>query len=97
MDFKNNHLPVSVHSVLIRKENPIEVTANFFSRLLELVPPSVEKELRNLYLSLSELLKHFWNSFPPTTPECEAKAVRMHEALQRFQMAKLKPFEVKFL
>lgn len=63
----------------------------------ELVPPDVEKELRNLYLSLSELLKHFWNSFPPTTPECESKAVRMHEALQRFQMAKLKPFEVKFL
>lgn len=58
------------------------------------MPPDVEKELRNLYLSLSELLKHFWNSFPPTTPECEAKAVRMHEALQRYQMAKLKPFEV---
>lgn len=65
--------------------------------LAQLVPPEVEKEIRNLYLSLSELLKHFWNSFPPTTPECESKAVRMHEALQRFQMAKLKPFEERAL
>lgn len=61
--------------------------------LAQLVPPDVEKDLRNLYLSLNELLKHFWHSFPPTTHECEAKAIRMHEALQRFQMAKLKPFE----
>lgn len=58
------------------------------------MPPEVQKELRNLYLSLCELLKHFWHSFPPTSPEMEAKAIRMHEALQRFQMARLKPFEV---
>lgn len=61
--------------------------------LSQLVPPNIEKELRNLYLALSELLHHFWNSFPPTTPELEAKVVRMHEALQRFAAAKLGPFE----
>ncbi|XP_055839241.1 general transcription factor IIH subunit 1 [Episyrphus balteatus] len=61
--------------------------------LAQLVPPDVEKELRHLYLSLSELLKHFWSAFPTTTPELETKAVRMHEALQRFKMAKLSPFE----
>ncbi|XP_055692887.1 general transcription factor IIH subunit 1 [Lutzomyia longipalpis] len=61
--------------------------------LAQLVPPEAEKELKNLYLSLSELLRHFWTSFPPTTPELEAKVVKMHEALQRYQMAKLKPFE----
>ncbi|XP_055921397.1 general transcription factor IIH subunit 1 [Eupeodes corollae] len=61
--------------------------------LAQLVPPDVEKDLRHLYLSLSELLKHFWSSFPTTTPELETKAVRMHEALQRFKMAKLSPFE----
>lgn len=60
----------------------------------ELVPPDVEKDLRNLYLSLAELLKHFWSAFPPTNPDLEAKAIRMHEALQRFKMAKLSPFEV---
>ncbi|XP_019890265.1 general transcription factor IIH subunit 1 [Musca domestica] len=59
----------------------------------QLVPPDFEKDLRNLYLALSELLKHFWHCFPPTTQDLEAKAVRMHEALQRFKMAKLQPFE----
>ncbi|XP_075167316.1 transcription factor B1 [Haematobia irritans] len=59
----------------------------------QLVPPDFEKDLRNLYLALSELLKHFWHCFPPTTQELEAKALRMHEALQRFKMAKLQPFE----
>lgn len=63
--------------------------------LVELVPPDFEKDLRNLYLSLNELLKHFWGAFPPNTPDSEAKAIRMHETLQRFQMAKLKPFEVR--
>lgn len=61
--------------------------------LAQLVPPDIEKEIRNLYLSLLELLKHFWRCFPPTTPQQETQAVRMHEALQRFSMAKLKPFE----
>ncbi|XP_055304699.1 general transcription factor IIH subunit 1 [Sitodiplosis mosellana] len=61
--------------------------------LSQLVPPSIEKELRNLYLALSELLRHFWRSFPPTTPDLEAKVGRMHEALQRFAMVKLVPFE----
>lgn len=65
---------------------------SFFN--LELVPPDFEKDLRNLYLALSELLKHFWHCFPPTTPDLESKALKMHEALQRFKMAKLQPFEV---
>lgn len=61
--------------------------------LSQLVPPSIEKELRNLYLALSELLHHFWSSFPPTTPELEEKVTRMHGALQRFAAVKLDPFE----
>lgn len=61
--------------------------------LSQLVPPNIEKELRHLYLALSELLHHFWHAFPPTTPELETKVVRMHEALQRFEAAKLGPFE----
>lgn len=59
----------------------------------QLIPKDLEKELRNVYVCLCELLKHFWRSFPPTTPQLEEKAVRMHEALQRFHSAKLKPFE----
>ncbi|XP_030380582.1 general transcription factor IIH subunit 1 [Scaptodrosophila lebanonensis] len=59
----------------------------------QLVPRDFQRDLRHLYLSLSELLKHFWNCFPPTTEELEAKLQRMHETLQRFKMAKLVPFE----
>lgn len=60
----------------------------------EMVPAQIENELRSLYLALGELLRHFWNSFPANTPENESKLVRMHEALQRFEMARLHPFEV---
>ncbi|XP_066587658.1 general transcription factor IIH subunit 1 isoform X2 [Prorops nasuta] len=59
----------------------------------QLIPKDLEKELRNVYVCTCELLKHFWRSFPPTTPELEEKAIRMHEALHRFHSAKLKPFE----
>ncbi|XP_012284753.1 general transcription factor IIH subunit 1 [Orussus abietinus] len=59
----------------------------------QLIPKDLEKELRNVYVCTCELLRHFWKSFPPTTPQLEEKAVRMHEALHRFHSAKLKPFE----
>ncbi|XP_034935021.1 general transcription factor IIH subunit 1 [Chelonus insularis] len=59
----------------------------------QLIPKDLEKELRNVYVSTCELLKHFWRSFPPTTPQLEEKVVRMHETLHRFHSAKLKPFE----
>lgn len=58
------------------------------------MPRDFQRDLRHLYLSLLELLKHFWNCFPPTTEELETKLQRMHETLQRFKMAKLVPFEV---
>ncbi|KAH8306029.1 hypothetical protein KR018_012580 [Drosophila ironensis] len=59
----------------------------------QLVPSDFQRELRHLYLSLSELLKHFWSCFPPTSEELEVKLQRMHETLQRFKQAKLVPFE----
>nr|CAH7730426.1 unnamed protein product [Callosobruchus chinensis] len=65
--------------------------------LAQLVPPDIEKEVRNLYLALCELLKHFWRCFPPTTPVAEAKLIKMHEALNRYRTAKLKPFEDKLI
>lgn len=79
----------------------MKATSDFYMWLImipkcfsELVPADLERDLKNLYMSLCELLRHFWTSFPPTTPTLEAKAVRMHEALRRFQSARLKPFEV---
>nr|CAG4640782.1 EOG090X04EN [Eulimnadia texana] len=53
----------------------------------------VQKELRNLYLSLSEILRHFWAAYPPTTPQLMEKANKMAETLQRFSQLKVSPFE----
>lgn len=61
--------------------------------LSQLVPPKIESDLRHLYLAMSELLRHFWHSFPPTTPELERQVIRMHDALDRFAIVKLVPFE----
>lgn len=63
--------------------------------LSELVSKETEKEVKNLYLSLCELLSHFWKCFPPASQQMEQKVVKMHEALHRFHAAKLKPFEVR--
>nr|CAD7438021.1 unnamed protein product [Timema bartmani] len=65
--------------------------------LAQLVPLDLEKELRNLYLSQCELLRHFWSCFPPTSTNLEEKAVHMHEALRRFHTARLKTFEDRVL
>lgn len=46
-----------------------------------------------MYLSLNELLKHFWHAFPPLTADNEATLQRMHDAIRRFHVAKVKPFE----
>ena len=56
-------------------------------------PESVQQDLKLLYGSLSELLRHFWACFPPTTPQLEEKAIKMHDTLQKYQHKKLRPFE----
>lgn len=61
--------------------------------LSQFVPEDFEKELKNLYLSAGELLKEFWSCFPPTTPELDAKVIKMHETIQRFAKSKIRPFE----
>lgn len=63
------------------------------NNLSQFVPEEFEKELKNLYLSAGELLKEFWSCFPPTTPELDAKFIKMHETIQRFARAKIRPFE----
>ena len=48
--------------------------------VVELVPHTVQKELKNLYNALCELLRHFWSCFPANTPFLEDKVcVRIHE------------------
>ena len=39
--------------------------------------------------------RHFWDAFPPTTPELAEKAKKMFETLQKFQSVKVRPFETE--
>ena len=39
--------------------------------------------------SASELIRHFWDAFPPTTPELAEKARNMFETLNKFQQMKV--------
>ena len=60
--------------------------------LAEQYPITVHQDLKQLYVSLSELLRHFWACFspmPPTTPQLTSKANKMHETLRKFEMVKL--------
>jgi len=63
--------------------------------LAEQCPLSVQNDLRQLYVSLSELIRHFWAAFPPTTPQLQEKAKKMHETLHKFQAMKVRPFETE--
>jgi len=64
--------------------------------LAEQYPPQIHQDLKQLYGSLSELLRHFWACFlpmPPTTPAATEKANKMHDTLRKFEQVKLRPFE----
>jgi len=65
--------------------------------MAEQYPDSVIKDLKLLYGSLSELLRHFWACFPPTTPQLQEKLTKMHETLTKFQHVKVRPFENELL
>ena len=43
-------------------------------------PESVQQDLKILYGSVSELLRHFWACFPPTTTQLQEKAIKMHKS-----------------
>lgn len=64
-------------------------------QLAENCPLSVQADLRQLYSSVCELIRHFWDAFPPNTPELAEKAKKMYETLQKFQSMKVRPFETE--
>jgi len=63
--------------------------------LAEQCPLSVQTDLRQLYTSVCELIRHFWDAFPPTSPELAERARKMYETLQKFQAMKVRPFETQ--
>lgn len=71
------------------------MVANRQDALAEQCPMNVQADLRQLYASLCELIRHFWAAFPPTTPQLQEKARKMYETLQKFQAMKVRPFETE--
>ena len=63
--------------------------------LAEQCPASVQADLRQLYISVCELIRHFWDAFPPTTPDLAEKAKKMFDTLKKFQQMKVRPFETE--
>jgi len=63
--------------------------------LAQQCPASVQADLRHLYSSLVKLIRQFWDTFPPTTPELAERAKKMYETLQKFQAMKVRPFETE--
>ncbi|GFT33683.1 general transcription factor IIH subunit 1 [Nephila pilipes] len=67
------------------------------THLKDSVPVEIQNEMKQLYCALSELLRHFWCCFPTTTPQLEEKVLSMQGSLQRFEYAKLQPFQEKLV
>ncbi|XP_015927811.1 general transcription factor IIH subunit 1 [Parasteatoda tepidariorum] len=65
------------------------------TQLKDTVPSEIQVEMKQLYCALSELLRHFWCCFPTTTSQLEEKVLAMQASLQRFEYAKLQPFQEK--
>lgn len=63
--------------------------------LKDIISAETQKELRQLYFSGNELLKHFWSCFPITNERFEEKLVQMKQTLERFRFSKLIPFQDK--
>ena len=63
--------------------------------LSQLVPQPIQEEMQTIYVSLSELLRHFWSSFPPSSPQIEEKIHRVFETIERFREKQVAPFREK--
>jgi transcription initiation factor TFIIH subunit 1 len=59
------------------------------------IPVVKKEEMKVLYSSLCELLRHFWACFPPTSVKLEAKFELMKNSLEGFQQTKITPFKEK--
>ncbi|XP_072034851.1 general transcription factor IIH subunit 1-like [Amphiura filiformis] len=53
----------------------------------------IQHDLKRLYTSLAELLRHFWSCFPVSSKAVEEKLMRMKGTLEQYQTKKLQPFK----
>lgn len=89
----------TANSATRKPTHPSFLVPSLFSRFLIMpdLSSELQKELKQLYSSLSEILRHFWAAFPPSSPQLIEKVGRMVEALHRFGQAKLSPFEQRLI
>ena len=52
-----------------------------------------QDQLKQLYLSATELLRHFWSCFPSTTPFLQEKVVRMWKSIENFHNTRVRPYK----
>lgn len=64
--------------------------------LQEEISKQTQTEMKVLYTSLCELLRHFWACFPPTSPRLEQKFELMKNSLEGFKQTKLDVFREKY-
>jgi transcription initiation factor TFIIH subunit 1 len=50
-----------------------------------------------VYVSLGELLRHFWNCFPATSPALQEKLRKTHETLKKFEQVKVQQLKDRML
>ncbi|XP_053203472.1 general transcription factor IIH subunit 1-like [Panonychus citri] len=65
--------------------------------LKDVIPDEIQSQLKQLYFSCNELLRHFWACFPVTNPLIEEKLCQMKATLERFQFTKVQPFHEKLV
>ncbi|XP_014670088.1 PREDICTED: general transcription factor IIH subunit 1-like [Priapulus caudatus] len=61
--------------------------------LNQMVSQPIQKDMKAIYISLCELLRHFYACFPVTSKALEEKVVKMKGTLDRFHMVKMRPFQ----
>ncbi|CAM9199957.1 unnamed protein product [Lampetra fluviatilis] len=61
----------------------------------DMLSVDLQEELLLLYLSLGELLRHFWGCFPLNSPLQQDKVLRVRLSLERFTSSRLLPFNDK--
>lgn len=63
------------------------------TNLAETAPSDLLQEMKKQYISLAELLRHFWSCFPVKTPQLEEKVRRMASSLEKYRDTKLANFQ----
>ncbi|CAN0921061.1 General transcription and DNA repair factor IIH subunit TFB1-1 [Linum grandiflorum] len=82
-------LSVLTHNISSTKYN---VGKNPGESLLDGLPPPIREELLHHWISIEELLRHFWSSYPLTTQYLNTKVTRLKDAMSKIdsQLQKLK-------